>query len=50
LFYHDSTLSKGRNHLRCVKIREIVYDSEGRIKLAEEQPVLEEAPPAKLEG
>jgi hypothetical protein len=38
LFYHDSTLSKGVNHLRCVKIREIVYDSEGKIKLAEEQP------------
>jgi hypothetical protein len=38
LFYHDSSLSKGVNHLRCVKIREIVYDNEGKIKLAEEQP------------
>ncbi|KAJ4371518.1 hypothetical protein N0V83_004737 [Neocucurbitaria cava] len=38
LFYHDSSLSKGVNHLRCVKIREIVYDEQGRIKLAEEQP------------
>jgi hypothetical protein len=38
LFYHDSSLSKGVNHLRCVKIREIVYDAEGNIKLAEAQP------------
>ncbi|KAJ4309232.1 hypothetical protein N0V94_009022 [Neodidymelliopsis sp. IMI 364377] len=38
LFYHDSSLSKGVNHLRCVKIREIVYDDQGQIKLAEAQP------------
>ncbi|KAF2787126.1 glycoside hydrolase family 43 protein [Melanomma pulvis-pyrius CBS 109.77] len=38
LFYHDASLSKGVNHLRCVKIREIVYDAEGKIKLAEAQP------------
>ncbi|KAF1834354.1 Arabinanase/levansucrase/invertase [Decorospora gaudefroyi] len=38
LFYHDASLSKGVNHLRCVKIREIVYDEQGKIKLAEEQP------------
>jgi hypothetical protein len=38
LFYHDSSLSKGVNHLRCVKIREIVYDAEGNIKLADAQP------------
>jgi hypothetical protein len=38
LFYHDSSLSKGVNHLRCVKIREIVYDEAGKIKLAESQP------------
>ncbi|RAR05384.1 glycoside hydrolase family 43 protein [Stemphylium lycopersici] len=38
LFYHDSSLSKGVNHLRCVKIREIVYDDQGRIGLAEKQP------------
>ncbi|KAF2193807.1 glycoside hydrolase family 43 protein [Zopfia rhizophila CBS 207.26] len=37
LFYHDASLSKGVNHLRCVKIREIVYDAEGKIKLAEPQ-------------
>ncbi|KAF1929920.1 glycoside hydrolase family 43 protein [Didymella exigua CBS 183.55] len=52
LFYHDSTLSGGRNHLRCVKIREIVYDKHGKIGLADPQPKLSEddAPPAKLEG
>jgi hypothetical protein len=38
LFYHDSSLSKGVNHLRCVKIREIVYDEQGKIKLADSQP------------
>lgn len=38
LFYHDSSLSKGVNHLRCVKIREIVYDGQGKIRLADEQP------------
>jgi hypothetical protein len=38
LFYHDSSLSNGVNHLRCVKIREIVYDADGKIKLAEAQP------------
>jgi hypothetical protein len=37
LFYHDTSLS-GKNHLRCVKIRELVYDEEGKIKLAEPQP------------
>ena len=48
LFYHDSTLSGGKNHLRCVKCREIVYDKEGMIALKEPQQVVE-APPAKLE-
>ncbi|KAL6702901.1 hypothetical protein ACN47E_000802 [Coniothyrium glycines] len=38
LFYHDSSLSRGVNHLRCVKIREIVYDDAGRMRLAESQP------------
>ncbi len=33
LFYHDTTLS-GKNHLRCVKVKEFVYDAEGKIKLA----------------
>ncbi|CAI6314758.1 unnamed protein product [Periconia digitata] len=48
LFYHDATLSGGKNHLRCVKIREIVYDAEGKIGLKDPQPEVE-APPAKLE-
>jgi hypothetical protein len=33
LFYHDSSLSGGKNHLRCVKVREIFYDDEGKIKI-----------------
>lgn len=33
LFYHDASLSKGENHLRCVKVREIFYDADGNIKL-----------------
>jgi hypothetical protein len=32
LFYHDCELSKGVDHLRSVKVREIQYDSEGRIQ------------------
>jgi Glycosyl hydrolases family 43 len=31
LFYHDSILSKGVTHLRCVKVAEIFYDEDGRI-------------------
>lgn len=33
LFYHDTTLSGGKNHLRCVKAREIFYDAQGNITL-----------------
>jgi hypothetical protein len=33
LFYHDTTLSEGKNHLRCVKAREIFYDKDGKISL-----------------
>ena len=36
LFYHDVSLS-GKNHLRCVKTRELVYDGEGKISLAQPQ-------------
>ena len=43
LFYHDSSLPGGRNHLRCVKCREIVYDEQGHIKLAEPQGNIQEA-------
>lgn len=35
LFYHDASLSRGKNHLRCVKVRELVYDEEGAISLVE---------------
>lgn len=31
LFYHDSSLSGGINHRRCVKFRELKYDSDGKI-------------------
>jgi hypothetical protein len=31
LFYHDSSLSEGVTHLRCVKMTEITYDEQGRI-------------------
>lgn len=31
LFHHDTSLSGGENHLRCVKVREIEYDGEGKI-------------------
>lgn len=31
LFYHDASLSGGRNHLRCVKVVELFYDDAGHI-------------------
>jgi hypothetical protein len=31
LFYHDSSLSGGRTHLRCVKVTEIFYGEDGTI-------------------
>ncbi|MBS1510326.1 MAG: glycoside hydrolase family 43 protein [Bacteroidetes bacterium] len=31
LFYHDSSLSKGVTHLRCVKVAELKYDADGKI-------------------
>jgi len=33
LFYHDCSLSGGKNHLRSVKMKEIFYDEEGNITL-----------------
>ncbi|KAL2070878.1 hypothetical protein VTL71DRAFT_13904 [Oculimacula yallundae] len=33
LFHHDSSLSEGKNHLRCVKVKEIFYDKDGKIQL-----------------
>jgi hypothetical protein len=35
LFHHDSTLSGGRNHLRCVKLKELVYQESGHMKVQE---------------
>lgn len=35
LFYHDSSLSKGVTHLRCVKVTELVHDENGKIKTIE---------------
>jgi hypothetical protein len=32
LFYHDSVLSEGKDHLRCVKCTELFYNSDGTIK------------------
>ncbi|KAK6380842.1 hypothetical protein LTS17_005043 [Exophiala oligosperma] len=37
LFYHDCELSEGVNHLRSVRMREIVYDDQGKISLAQKQ-------------
>lgn len=33
LFHHDSSLSGGQSHLRCVKVKEIVHDESGRIRV-----------------
>ncbi|MGF1771414.1 glycoside hydrolase family 43 protein [Vibrio wakamikoensis] len=32
LFYHDSSLSGGQTHLRCIKMTELVHDENGRIQ------------------
>ncbi|KAL1971437.1 hypothetical protein VTN31DRAFT_2369 [Thermomyces dupontii] len=37
LFYHDCEQSGGVSHLRSVKMREIIYDEEGKIRLKEPQ-------------
>jgi len=31
LFYHDSSLSGGKSHLRCVKVKELTYAPDGSI-------------------
>jgi beta-xylosidase len=31
LFYHDSSLSGGKTHLRSIKVMELTYDKDGRI-------------------
>lgn len=35
LFYHDTTLSGGENHLRCVKVKELFYGSNGEIRTSQ---------------
>jgi hypothetical protein len=35
LFYHDSILSEGVTHLRSIKMTELSYDENGKIKLIE---------------
>jgi hypothetical protein len=32
LFYHDSSLSKGVTHLRCIKVTALEHDEAGKIK------------------
>ena len=32
LFYHDSSLSRGKTHLRCVKMTELIHDEHGFIE------------------
>jgi len=32
LLYHGSTLSKSITHLRCVKVTELFYNSDGTIR------------------
>lgn len=39
LFHHDSSLSGGLNHLRCVKVKELVYDAKGRMRVVLPAPV-----------
>lgn len=38
LFYHDSSLSGGLNHQRCVKYTELTYDAHGRIQTIDPYP------------
>lgn len=35
LFYHDSSLSGGQTHLRCIKVTELTYRSDGTIETIE---------------
>lgn len=32
LFYHDSSLSKGVTHLRCIKVAELIHNADGTIQ------------------
>jgi hypothetical protein len=33
LFYHDSSLSQGKSHLRCIKMSVLEYNADGTIKM-----------------
>ena len=35
LFYHDSTLSGGVTHLRCVKVAELVHEADGSLRVVD---------------
>lgn len=41
LFYHDSSLSEGKTHLRSVKVTELEYNEDGTIKTLDKMVVLE---------
>ncbi len=43
LFYHDSTLSDGVTHLRCIKMTELTYDDEGNIHTIDPYPGIDAA-------
>lgn len=38
LFHHDASMSGGKNHLRCVKVKELVYDEQGQMHVAAAAP------------
>jgi hypothetical protein len=44
LFYHDSSLSEGVTHLRCIKVTELTYDEKGNIHTLDPYPGLEVSP------
>jgi len=37
LFHHDSTLSGGKSHLRCVKVKEITHDEQGWLRVVKQR-------------
>lgn len=38
LFYHDTSLSEGKNYLRSVKVAELFYNNDGSIKAMQSSP------------
>ncbi len=47
LFYHDSSLSGGLNHQRCVKYAELHYNEDGTIQPINPYPVGDDGQPAE---